>query len=86
MPNRLKKARMRVVGAKQTMRALQSGNVAVVYVAEDADVRLLSPVVNTARKKQVEIVSIPTMAELGQLCRIAVGAACAALLREESQL
>ncbi|MGI6542626.1 MAG: ribosomal L7Ae/L30e/S12e/Gadd45 family protein [Limnochordia bacterium] len=85
MPNRLKKARMRVVGAKQTQRALQSGTVAVVYMAEDADKRLLSPIVDTAREEQVEIVFIPSMAELGQLCRIAVGAACAAILQEEPQ-
>jgi large subunit ribosomal protein L7A len=82
MPNRLKKARMRVVGAKQTLRALQTGKVAVVYVAEDADARLLRPVVDSARDKQVEIVSITSMVELGQYCRIAVGAACAALLQE----
>ena len=40
MPNRLKKARMRVVGAKQTQRPLQSGTVADVYKSEDADKRV----------------------------------------------
>ena len=71
----------RVVGAKQVRRALKDGRAARLYMAMDADPRLLQPLVQDAVNRQVPVSQGPTMKELGASCGIAVGAAVAVLLR-----
>ncbi len=71
----------RVVGAKQVRRALKDGRAVRLYMAMDADPRLLQPLVQDAVNRQVPVSQVPTMKELGQSCGIAVGAAVAVLLR-----
>jgi|GEM_PF-979955 len=83
MPERLRNTRRRAVGARQTVRALHSELVQVVYVAGDAEVRIVHPVVELARTcAGVEVVEVENMNQLGRLCGISVGAACAALLKD----
>ena len=72
----------RVVGAKQVKRALKDGRAARLYMAMDADPRLLQPLVQEAVNRQVPVQQVPTMKELGQSCGIAVGAAVAVLTKE----
>ena len=71
----------RVVGAKQVRRALKDGRAARLYMAMDADPRLLQPLVQDAVNRQGPVSQVPTMKELGQSCGIAVGAAVAVLLK-----
>ena len=71
----------KVVGAKQARRALLSGRAVRLYVAMDADPRLLQPLVQEAVNRQVPVSQAPTMKELGASCGIAVGAAVAVLLK-----
>ncbi len=71
----------KVVGAKQVRRALKDGRVARLYIAVDADPRLLQPLVQTAVNQQVPVQQVPSMKELGCACGIAVGSAVAALLK-----
>ena len=71
----------KVVGAKQVRRALRSGRAARLYVAMDADPRMLQPLVQEAVNRQVPISQAPSMRELGASCGIAVGAAVAVLLK-----
>ena len=80
MPERLHTDR-KLIGTKQVLKALKAGRVAAVYVADDADPILREPLVEQCRAEGVELVEIATMKELGKLCGIHVGAACAALLR-----
>ena len=47
------KAGSRVVGAKQTRRALKDGRAKRVYMAKDADPRLLQPLVQEAVRQRV---------------------------------
>ena len=75
------KAGPRVVGAKQTRRALQDGRAVRVYLAEDADPSVTSPIEALCAENGVEIVHVPTMRAMGQACGIAVGAAVAAVVR-----
>ncbi|ADY54752.1 LSU ribosomal protein L7AE [Syntrophobotulus glycolicus DSM 8271] len=75
----LKKENNRVVGIKQTKRALEKGGVSYVYVARDADAGLLQPIVELCRIKGLEVKEVQTMSELGKICGIAVGAAVAAV-------
>lgn len=72
----------RVVGAKQVRRALKDGRAARLYMAMDADPRLLQPLVQDAVNRQVPVSQVPTMKELGLACGIAVGAAVAVLTKE----
>ena len=71
----------KVVGAKQVRRALLSGRAARLYVAMDADPRMLQPLVQEAVNRRVPVSQAPTMKQLGASCGIAVGAAVAVLLK-----
>ena len=72
----------KVVGAKQVKRALRNGRAVRLYMAMDADPRMLQPLVQEAVNRQVPISQVPTMKELGASCGIAVGAAVAVLTKE----
>ena len=72
----------KVVGAKQAKRALRDGRAARLYIAVDADPRLLQPLVQEAVNRQVPVSQVSTMKELGAACGIAVGAAVAVLTKE----
>ncbi len=72
----------KVVGAKQAKRALRDGRAVRLYMALDADPRLLQPLVQEAVNRQVPVSQVPTMKELGAACGIAVGAAVAVLTKE----
>ena len=71
----------KVVGAKQAKRALRDGRAARLYMAMDADPRLLQPLVQEAVNRQVPVSQVPTMKDLGAACGIAVGAAVAVLVK-----
>ena len=72
------KAGSRVVGAKQTRRALKDGRAKRVYMAKDADPRLLQPLVQEAVRQRVPLIQVDTMLQLGEACGISVGAAIVA--------
>ena len=71
----------KVVGAKQAKRALRDGRAVRLFMAVDADPRLLQPLVQEAVNRQVPVSQVPTMKELGLACGIAVGAAVAVLTK-----
>lgn len=71
----------KVVGAKQTKRALTGGKAAAVYLAEDADPRVTESIRELSRECQVPVYEVSSMKKLGQACGISVGAAVAAQLR-----
>ncbi len=60
------KAGSRVVGAKQTRRALKDGRAKRVYMAKDADPRLLQPLVQEAVRQRVPLIQVDTMRQLGR--------------------
>lgn len=75
------KASNKVTGIKQTRRALQEGSAAKVFLADDAEQRVLRSIRELCEASGVETVIVPTMRELGQACGIEVGAACAAITK-----
>ncbi|HZK34055.1 MAG TPA: ribosomal L7Ae/L30e/S12e/Gadd45 family protein [Bacillota bacterium] len=77
----LKTASSRAVGMKQTIRAINTGNVSVVYLARDTDDHISKRVTKECRKAGVEIIIADSMEALGMACGIQVGAATAALLK-----
>ncbi|WP_138207390.1 ribosomal L7Ae/L30e/S12e/Gadd45 family protein [Haloimpatiens lingqiaonensis] len=70
------------VGIKQTLKAIKQDQCERLYIAEDAEFKLIQPLIDLAKDKSLEIVYIDTMKELGRLCGIDVGAAVACTLRE----
>lgn len=80
MPKRLTTASARAVGTRQTLKALEGDRARIVFLARDAEERIVSPVEELCRQRGVEYVHVDTMRELGQYCGINVGAATAAIL------
>lgn len=72
----------KVVGIKQTAKALKNNLGSKLYVAKDADIKLLEPILKLAADRSLEIEEVDTMKELGVLCGIDVSAATALIIKE----
>lgn len=70
----------KTVGVKETHKALRDGRVRVLFVASDADERLVNPLIALCGQTGVAVEKVGAMKELGALCGIDVGAAVAGLL------
>lgn len=70
----------KVMGIKQSIKAIKNNQAKIVYVAKDADEKLIESVVKTAKENFVDVINIATMKDLGKLCGIDVGAAAAVIL------
>src|SRR5213593_3451248 len=75
--DRLRAAEFKAVGSSQTAKAIGKGRAQVVFVAKDADRRVVESVLAAARDRGLEIVEVGSMRELGRVCGIAVGASAA---------
>lgn len=74
------RARRKVVGTKQTLKALEKGEAVMVLLAEDVEAKVSVPVVDLAGSKGVKVHYIETMSDLGKICGIKVKAAAAAII------
>lgn len=70
----------RVVGTKQTLRALENGTAKIVYVAKNAQKQVTLRPVELAESKNIPVVYVDTMEELAQVCEVEVKTATAALI------
>ena len=57
----------KVIGIKQCTKLLKSDEGKVLYVAKDANAQLISPIIQLAKEKNIEIVEVSTMKELGKI-------------------
>jgi len=71
----------RVVGVKQSHRAIAQGQATKAFLACDADPALLEALAKSCEEMGVPVEGEHTMAQLGAACRISVGAAVAVLLK-----
>lgn len=71
----------RVVGAKQSRRAIRDGLAREVFLASDAAPSLASPLLQLCRLASVPVSTGRSMRELGQAAGIQVGAAVVTLLK-----
>lgn len=71
-----------VIGTKQTMKAVELGRAYEVFVAQDADPRMVSKIVQLCEQRNVKLTLVDTMRNLGKTCGIEVGAAMAAAVEE----
>ncbi len=69
-----------VVGAKQLRKAVLRGSAKAVYLAQNADPALTSPLQSLCLQNAVRCLWVPDMKELGHACGIDVGAAAAAVV------
>ncbi|MBU9710815.1 50S ribosomal protein L7ae-like protein [Evansella tamaricis] len=69
----------KVVGTKQTLKALEDKQVKEIIVAEDADPRVLQKVITLAEKIEVPWSKVDSMKKLGKACGIEVSAATVAI-------
>ena len=71
----------KVIGVKQSKKAIRDGAAAEVYVALDAEKRVVGPIYELCSETDTRITEITTMAELGDAAVIDVGAAVVTVLR-----
>ena len=71
----------KVVGSKQVKGALAKGEAKIVYIAEDADKKIVKDIIQVCAEKQIQVIYVETMGKLGEACGIDVSAASAALLK-----
>ena len=71
-----------VIGVKQSKKAIRDGAAAEVYVALDAEKRVVGPVYELCSETGTKVTEITTMAELGDAVGIDVGASVVTVLRD----
>ncbi|EIJ80025.1 L7Ae-like ribosomal protein [Bacillus methanolicus PB1] len=74
-------ARNIIVGTKQAVKALKSGIVLELVIANDADPNLTAKAVDAAKEMNVPVTCVDSMKKLGKACGIEVGAATVAIIR-----
>jgi large subunit ribosomal protein L7A len=75
------KTAKKTVGVKQVSKAVEKDLVQAVYIAQDAEQRLVEPLQVLCSQRKVEIKMTLSMVELGRSCGIEVGAAAVAVLK-----
>ena len=70
----------KVIGVKQSRKALREGRAKRVYLACDADPAITEPVAVSCEAAGIPVETEHTMAQLGRACRITVGASVVAVL------
>lgn len=71
----------KVIGTKQTLRALEKDLVTDLYVARDAQTQVTLRVLEVAKTKGIPVVYVDTMVELAKACEVEVKTATAALMK-----
>lgn len=75
-------AKHKAVGTRQTIKALERGKAKAIYLAKDAEERIIKNLMELCKANGVEVIHVDTMAQLGKACGIEVGAASAAILAD----
>lgn len=78
----LKASHKRIVGLKQTVKAVKNGTAKKVYLAEDADDFIKQSVLAACSDKNLQIIYFKSMKELGDACGIDIGASTAAIVKD----
>ena len=67
---RLKSSKKRIIGLKQTVKAIKNDKVDIVYIADDAEDNIKNNILEACRGKNIEIVHVDIMKELGDTCAL----------------
>lgn len=71
---------VKVIGVKQSKKAIRDGNAKLVLIAADAECRITGPIYELCKQHNVEVKEVPHMKELGSAVGIAVSAAVVTIL------
>jgi len=71
----------KVIGIKQSIKAVVKDTALKVYLADDADARMILPLQQACQDQNVPIIDGCSMEELGTACGIDVGAAAITILK-----
>jgi len=69
----------RVVGARRLAKAIEAGEIQMVFVALDADLLITKKVVELARQRNLPVVEVDSMAALGEAAGVQVPTAAAGI-------
>ena len=70
-----------VVGTKQTLKAIKSGNATVVFLSKDADAEIKERVKRNCKRHGVKLEKAASMKDLGKACNISLPAAVACIIK-----
>lgn len=70
-----------ITGKKQTKRLILKDQIKTVYIARDAENNVIEEIVQLCNEKEIELIYVDKMEELGKICNIDVNAAVAAVLK-----
>ena len=71
----------RAVGIKQTLKAVENDSAKVVFIAKDADEKVIGSLKALCLTKAVELEFVDTMKQLGKAVGIEVGASAVCMLK-----
>ncbi len=77
----IKNAQKKVVGTKQTLKAIEKGDALTVFIAGDAEERVVAPLISLCDENGVNWNYAGSMVDLGRACDIKVGAAAVAIVK-----
>ena len=75
------KTAKRVIGIKQVAKAVKREAAMEVFIADDAEVKVVEPLEMLCSEHGVPVSRVSSMKELGTACNIEVGAAAAAAVK-----
>jgi len=75
------KSKNKTGGIKQSLKAVEADSAKLLFIARDADEKVVSNLRKLAESKSVEIIYVDSMKTLGKACGIEVGASAACLLK-----
>lgn len=79
---KVKQAKHLSVGLKQSLKAIEHGKAQEIIVAKDADKKLTSKIINYGNQKNINIIYVDSMKQLGKACGIDVGASVVVILKD----
>jgi large subunit ribosomal protein L7A len=74
------KNKEKTIGIKQTVKAVENGTAKFVYIAKDADDKVVNVLKELCKKNLIEVIYVENMKQLGKACGIDVGAAAVSVL------
>lgn len=80
----IKDGKRRTVGTRETRKALEKGLLEGIFIAMDAEHRLVKPLIAAAKASGISIYYVETMKKLGAVCDVEVDTAIAGVLKQEN--
>jgi large subunit ribosomal protein L7A len=82
MVRAINEAKEKIVGLKQTLRAIQQDSIEAVYIANDVEEHIIRKIAGPCQEKAIPLVKTNmTQNELGRFCQIEVGAAVVGIMK-----